>query len=78
MCPSSRSTLKSRRSDPGRDEARAAAVRVEQCSLERLETAPISISRGEISLMTEYTCICVCLWLRQILSGTKDIQILTK
>ena len=35
-------------------------------------------SAGVKSPLTGYTCICVCLWLRQILSGTKDIQILTE
>lgn len=35
-------------------------------------------SAGVKSPLTGYTCICACLWLRQILSGTKDIQILTE
>jgi hypothetical protein len=35
-------------------------------------------SAGVKSPLTGYTCICACLWLRQILSGTKDIRILTE
>ena len=35
-------------------------------------------SAGVKSPLTGYTCICACLWLRQIRSATKDIRILTE